>query len=153
MLYALKHFHVLESITLSVWLSTVFEEDHRDDQIISYWLNTRSPSSTAVVSLSNTPPEPGSWAYELENKFAPQKLAERVVGFLGPLLSEKAKTREGGLRIRASFCVGDWGGIFDIDVVVGKGPKGEDVCLKWTGPREELEEGRRVEKLENRTWF
>lgn len=75
------------------------------------------------------------------------------MGFLGPFLSEKAKRREEGVKVRASFCVGDWGGIFDIDVVVGKGEGGEDVCLAWVGPREELEEGRRVEKLENRTWF
>ncbi|KAM0717900.1 hypothetical protein Q7P37_006232 [Cladosporium fusiforme] len=143
----------LESMTISVWLSTVFEEDHRDEQIISYWLNTREPSTTALVSLSGIPPEPGSWAYELENKFAPQKLAERVVSFFGPFLSERAKRRKEGVRVRASFCVGDWGGIFDIDVVVGKGVAGDDVCLGWKGPREELEEGRRVEKLETRLWF
>lgn len=140
-------------MTLSVWLSTVFEEAHRDEQIISYWLNTRDPSSTALVSLAGIPPEPGSWAYELENKYAPHKLAERVLRFLGPFLSERAKKREEGVRIRASFCVGDWGGIFDIDVVIGKGGTGEDVLLRWKGPREELEEERRLEKLETRMWF
>lgn len=151
-LAALKHCHALEHLVMSFWLSTLFEEAFRDDEVISYWLNRRDSSTTSLVSLSDEP-ELGSWAYELKTKFAPKALAWGIARFLGPYLSETAKKRRGGVHVRASFCVGDWGGIFDIDVQVGKGSLGSDICLDFEGPREELEEKRRREKLENRRWF
>jgi hypothetical protein len=152
MLLALKHCHALESLIMSFWLSTLFEDEFRDDEVMSYWLDRRDSSSTSLVSLSDEP-EQGSWAYELKTKFAPRALAWGIVRFLGQYLSETAKRRKGGVRVRASFCVGDWGGIFDIDVRVGKGSLGSDVCLGFEGPREELEDRRRREKLESRRWF
>ena len=152
MLAALKHCHALDSLIMSFWLSTMFEDDRRDDEVISYWLDRRDASSTSLVSLSDEP-ELGSWAYELKSKFAPRALAWGIVRFLGQYLSETAKRRKGGVHVRASFCVGDWGGIFDIDVYVGKGSLGSDICLGFEGPREEMEEKRRREKLDRRRWF
>ncbi|OQO00779.1 hypothetical protein B0A48_13466 [Cryoendolithus antarcticus] len=153
-LHALKHCHKLETLITSFWLSTHFEGSPRDDQVISYWMDTRSPSSTAIVApFWADPPATGTWAYELKTKFAPDALAWRITSFLGPFLSEEAKGRKRGVKVRASFCVGDWGGIFDVDVRIGKGAVGSDVCLGWEGPREELEEGRRKGKSEGRGWF
>lgn len=152
MLAALKYCHALESLVMSFWLSTIFEDALRDDEVISYWLNRRDSSTTSLVSLSDEP-ELGSWAHELKTKFAPKALAWGISRFLGPFLSETAKRREGGVHVRASFCVGDSGGIFDIDVKVGKGSLGSDICLGFEGPREEMEENRRREKLESRRWF
>lgn len=152
MLAALKHCHALNSLIMSFWLSTMFEDDRRDDEVISYWLDRRDASSTSLVSLSDEP-ELGSWAYELKSKFAPRALAWGIVRFLGQYLSETAKRRKGGVHVRASFCIGDWGGIFDIDVYIGKGSLGSDVCLGFEGPREEMEEKRRREKLDRRRWF
>lgn len=152
LLAALKHCHVLDSLIMSFWLSTLFEDAFRDDEVISYWLDRRDSSTTSLVSLSDEP-ELGSWAYELKTKFAPRALAWGIVRFLGQYLSETAKKRKGGVHVRASFCVGDWGGIFDIDVQIGKGSLGSDVCLDFEGPREELEDKRRREKLDRRRWF
>ena len=152
MLSALKHFHSLESIIMSFWLNTLFEGDHRDNEVIAYWLNTRSPDSTAMVVVRDEEPEEG-WEKELRTKYAPDGLAWRITSFIGPFLSEKAKSRKGGIHVRASFCVGEWGGIFDVDLWLGKGAVGSDVCLTFKGPREELEPDRRKQKLESRRWF
>ena len=151
-LASLKHCDNLESLIMSFWLSTMFEDDFRDDEVISYWLDRRDSSSTSLVSLSDEP-ELGSWAYELKSKFAPRALAWGIVRLLGQYLSETAKRRKGGVHVRASFCVGDQDGIHDIDVQIGKGSLGSDVCLGFEGPREELEDKRRREKLERRRWF
>ena len=95
----------------------------------------------------------GGWERELNTRYAPKALAAEVVKQLGPALSETAKGRRGGVHVRASMCLGDWGGIFDIDVKIGKDGVGGDVCLGFEGPRGELEEERRRGKLEGRRWF
>ncbi|GAB7359699.1 hypothetical protein MBLNU230_g6874t1 [Neophaeotheca triangularis] len=156
LLAALKHFHNLETLVLSTWLSTLFEHSYHDPEIIAFWLNTRNPASTALVPATPIADEDlGGWALALKTRFAPEALAARVVAMFGPLLSERAKGREGGVKVRASFCLGDWGGIFDIDVGVGKGEggSGRDVVVGFEGPREELEPMRRRQKLEGRRWF
>jgi hypothetical protein len=104
LLSGLKHFHNLKSIIMSLWLSTVFESTHQDMNVISYWSNVRSPSSTALVRLTDEEPE--GWEKELRTKYAPDALAWRVTSFLGPLLSDQAKSRKGGVHVRASFCIG-----------------------------------------------
>lgn len=151
MLAPLQHFHALESLILSLWLDTCFEEERMDAEIIAYWLNTSSPSSTALVAVSDE--EPGGWAQKLHTTFSPAKLARRVTNFVGPFLSERAKAREGGIHVRASFCIGDWGGLFDLDLWICKARDGSDVCVEFKGPRAELEAGRRKEKLDGRRWF
>ena len=151
MLAPLKHFHKLQSLIMSMWLSTSYEGSPQDAEIISYWLNARSPSSTALVLVSDDDPE--GWEKELRTKYASDAIAWRITNFIGPFLSEQAKSREGGVHIRASFCIGDWGGIFDTDLTIGKGVLGSDVCLDFSGPREELEHERRKTKLESRRWF
>ncbi|KAK5164361.1 uncharacterized protein LTR77_010057 [Saxophila tyrrhenica] len=154
-LASLKHFHNLESLIISTWLSTTFEGARRDDEVIRFWIDSRSPSSTAIARFNPTDDdeEEGSWAKELRTKFAPDALARRARSFIGPFLSENVKTRKGGCHVRISICIGEAGGIFDMDMRVGSGRDGEDVCLGYEGPREELEEGRRRAKLENRRWF
>ncbi|EMC98395.1 hypothetical protein BAUCODRAFT_423226 [Baudoinia panamericana UAMH 10762] len=151
LLGALKHFHNLHSLVTSLWLSTFFDGSDRDAEIIAYWLDARSPASTALVHMSDDELE--GWEKELRTKFAPDALAWRITNFIGPYLSETAKARKGGVQVRASFCIGDWGGIFDVDLHVGKGAMGSDVCLGFKGPMEELESERRRSKLENRRWF
>ena len=152
MLNALRYFHKLESLIMSMWLSTVSEDASRDSELISYWLDARSPSSTALVRTVMDE-EPEGWEKELRTKFAPEALAWYITSFIGPFLSEQAKARKGGVHVRASMCIGDWGGIFDIDLHIGKGSMNSDVCLGYVGPREELERERRRSKLENRRWF
>ncbi|KAK4543472.1 hypothetical protein LTR36_005615 [Oleoguttula mirabilis] len=150
-LSALKYFHNLRSLIMSLHLSTSFEDSARDADIISYWLNTRSAASTALVRITDEEPE--GWEKELRTKYAPDALAWRITSFIGPFLSEQAKSRKGGINVRASFCIGDWGGIFDVDLTIGKGAMGSDVCLGFKCPREELEPERRRSKLESRRWF
>lgn len=152
LLHSLKHFNNLESLILSVWLSTIFEDARRDSDIISYWLDARSPNSTSLVRLVQDE-EPEGWERELKLKFAPDALAWQITSFIGPFLSEKAKSRKRGVHVRASMCVGDWGGIFDIDLRIGKGSLNSDICLGYAGPREEQEPERRRSKLESRRWF
>ncbi|KAK1809591.1 hypothetical protein LTR12_016041 [Friedmanniomyces endolithicus] len=150
LLSALKHFHKLERLVISLWFSTHFEGSPRDLDVISYWLNTRSPASTALVRVTDE--QPKGWEKELKTKYAPDVLAWRITSLLGPLLSEQAKARTGGVNVRASFCLGRYGGIFDVDLNVGRGPLA-DVCLRFKGPREELEPERRRTKLDDRRWF
>lgn len=156
LLFALRHCHKLESLILSLWLSTWFEDAARDDEVISYWLDSRNSSSTALALTSPPADEGGenAWARALRTTYAPAALAERVTAFVGPFLSEKAKRRGAGVHVRASFCLGDWGGIFDVDLRIGKAEEGDgDVCLGFVGPREESETGRRRAKLDERGWF
>lgn len=148
----LRHFHNLKSLVLSLWLQTMWEEDFQDEQIIQYWLNTRSPSSTALVMASNNHELTG-WAKQLAERFRPLCIATRMKDMIGPFLSERAKAQKGGVHVRGSFCVGLYGGIFDFDVSIVKAPNGEDAILDWVGPREELHPDRRREKLQRRRWF
>lgn len=151
MLAALKHFHKLESLIMSMWLNTEFEEAHRDADVINYWLDARSPNSTSLVRITDEEPE--GWEKELRTKYAPVALAWWITSYIGQFLSEEAKARKGGVHVRVSMCIGDYGGIFDIDLMIGKGSLNSDVCLSYKGPREELEPDRRREKLETRRWF
>ena len=151
MLAALKHFNNLESLIMSTWLSTEFEGERRDSEIIRYWLDARTPESTSLMRITDEEPE--GWEKELRTKYAPDALAWEITSFIGPFLSEHAKARSGGVHVRGSVCIGDWGGIFDIDLWIGKGSVNSDVCLVYKGPREELEPERRNNKLESRRWF
>jgi hypothetical protein len=151
MLAPLRHFHNLRHLILSLWLHTLYEDEHRDDEILDYWLNTRNTSTTALVSTSTDPPS--GWAAELATKYAPQAMAARIVALIGPYVSGTAKSQPGGMHVRASFCIGSYGGLFDFDVVIGKDGEGKDVLKDWKGPREELHPERRAEKLRNRRWF
>lgn len=152
MLAALAHCHALESLMLSFWLPTLFENDRRDAEVVSYWLDQRDSTSTALVSFSTDPPPEGSWAYELETKFKPEVLARTVANFLSDYLSSKAKRRPGGLHVRASFSMQE-AAIFDLDLWLGENGDGEVELIRWEGPSDETEQRRRDEKLRNRRWF
>lgn len=149
LLSGLKYFDRIESFTMSMWLSTTFEGSLRDADVIMYWLDSRSPASTSLVRITDEAPM--GWEKELRTKYAPGALAWHITNFIGPLLSEQAKARKGGVSVRVSMCIGEDGGIFDIDLHIGKGSCNSDVCLDYKGPREELE--RRRSKLESRRWF
>ena len=60
LLHHLKHFHNLKKIVLSFWLLTFFDFDWREAEIIDYWLDQRSPTSTALIPapLPALPPTP-----------------------------------------------------------------------------------------------
>jgi hypothetical protein len=152
MLAALKHCHALESLMLSFWLPTLFEDDIRDAEIIAYWLNQRNSTSTALVSLSTELPPQGSWAYALETKFKPEALAVTVANLLGNYLSSKAKQQPSGLHVRASFSMQE-AAIFDLDLWLGETSNGEVELIRWEGPSDESEQRRRNAKLRNRRWF
>lgn len=179
LLYPLRHFDNLRQLVISLWLLTYFEESYRDLEIIQSWMDTRSPSSTALVVV--TPPASPSptptavdpttmpdfanpaarpqefnrWAVALKTRFTPSALAYRVAQDIGPHLSPIAKDRHGGVRVRASFCLGAREGrrtandIFDLDIRIGR----NDQVLEFVGPREEGEKGRFWQKLEGRRWF
>jgi hypothetical protein len=182
LLNGLCSFHNLKQLVISFWLLTWYEDSYRDAEIIQSWLDTRSPASTALTIVTpptspspDTPVDPGHfphfgdgnthiiprsqdfnrWAVTLKTKFAPSALAYRVARDIGPFLSPVAKERKGGVRVRASFCLGEKGerrsasDIFDLDIRVGRG----DQVLEFVGPREEGETGRMWMKLEERRWF
>lgn len=178
LLNSLRQFDNLKQVVMSFWLLTWFEGAYRDSEIIKYWIDSRSPSSTALVVI--TPPrrvshefpvDPGHfpnfsnrlappqdfnrWAVALKTHLSPSALAYRVARDVGPYLSPVAKNRPGGVRVRGSFCLGSRDSqrpasdIFDLDVRVGR----DDQVLEFTGPREEGEKGRWWQKLEGRRWF
>lgn len=178
LLAPLRHFTNLRQLVVSFWLLTWFENAYRDKEIIQSWLDTRSPSSTALVVV--TPPaspsrehpvDPGQmpqfnptvvprqhfnrWAVALKTRFSPSALAYRVAHDIAPYLSPVAKARPGGIRVRASFCLGAKedrraaNDNFDLDIRIGA----DDQVLEFVGPREEGEKGRWWAKLEERRWF
>lgn len=177
LLAPLLQYHNLRQIIVSFWLLTFFEGAYRDVEIIQSWLDTRSPSSTALVVV--TPPRSperehpvdgammpapnpiaprpqfNRWAVALKTRFTPSALAYRVASDIGPFLSPVAKARPGGVRVRASFCLGARepgrvaSDIFDLDIRIGA----DDAVLEFVGPREEGEKGRWWTKMEGRQWF
>lgn len=179
LLNGLKHYDNLKQLVISLWLLTWYEDSYRDTEIIQSWLDTRSPSSTALAIVTppaspsrDHPVDPGQfpnfnntrgaprqnfnrWAVALKTRFSPSALAYRVARDIGPYLSPVAKERPGGVRVRASFCLGakeerrSANDIFDLDIRIGK----DDQVLEFIGPREECEKGRWWAKLESRRWF
>lgn len=178
LLYPLRHFDNLKQLVVSFWLLTTFEAQYRDTEIIQSWMDTRSPASTALVVVTPpaTPPSASAvdpammprarnqtsrqqnfnrWAVTLKTRFTPSALAYRVAEDIGPHLSEVAKARPGGVRVRASFCLGardemrSANDIFDLDIRIGRQGK----VLEFIGPREEVEKGRFWQKMEGRRWF
>jgi hypothetical protein len=178
LLNGLRHFDNLQQLVMSFWLLTWHDGAYRDPEIIKHWKDSRSPDSTALVVVTpqprpspDLPVDPGQfpvfqtqmappqdfnrWAVALKVNFRPSALAYRVAKDISPFLSPVAKSRPGGVRIRASFCLGvrdEWrpaSDIFDLDMRVGK----NDEVLEFVGPREEGEKGRWWQKIENRRWF
>ncbi|KAH6620314.1 hypothetical protein C7974DRAFT_230993 [Boeremia exigua] len=177
LLAPLMQYTNLRHLVVSFWLLTFFEDAYRDLEIVQSWMDTRSPSSTALVVVTPprspdrdaqvegtvmpapvpTAPRPefNRWAVALKTKFTPSALAYRVASDIAPFLSPTAKAREGGVRIRASFCLGAReerrvaNDIFDLDIRVGA----DDQVLEFVGPREEGEKGRWWAKMEGRQWF
>lgn len=179
LLYPLRHFDNLRQLVMSFWLLTSFEDQYRDTEIIQSWMDTRSPTSTALTVVtppatpSNNPPvDPAMmpqfpnrppfrpqnfnrWAVMLKTRFTPSALAYRIAEDIGPHLSRVAKARPGGVRVRASFCLGSRdeiraaNDIFDLDIRIGRSGQ----VLEFIGPREEVEKGRFWQKLEGRRWF
>jgi len=178
LLTPLRNCDNLKQLVISFWLLTWFEGDYRDAEIIKFWTDSRSPSSTALVvvprrsadtldhpvdpglfPLPNAeiypPPQYNRWAVALKTNYSPSALAYRVASDIGPYLSSRAKSRPGGVLVRASFCIGvkeesrSSTDIFDMDVRIGAG----DQVSEFKGPREESEPSRWWQKLENRSWF
>ena len=108
-----------------------------------------------TLGVIQTPVSKQWWAVALKTQFSPSALAYRVASDLGPFLSPAAKARQGGVRVRASFCLGAReerrvaNDIFDLDIRIG----GEDQVLEFVGPREEGETGRWWAKMGGRQWF
>lgn len=151
LLSSLRQFHNLQEFVLSLWLPTSYEGDHNDDEIIDYWLDMRSSSSTALVPTEQD--HLSGWALQLHTLFNPERIARRILTLIGPFLSERAKVKKSGVHVRGSCCVGYDGTMFDFDVDIGKSADGMDRLIAWKGPREELHPERRKEKLDSRRWF
>ncbi|KAF1958963.1 hypothetical protein CC80DRAFT_23773 [Byssothecium circinans] len=176
LLWPLRCFDNLRQLVISFWLVTYFEDAYRDAEIIKSWMDTRDPSSTALVVVTPPatplppppvdpaimpifdappvrPPHFNRWAVALKTKFTPSALAYRVASDISQHLSPVAKAR--GVRVRASFCLGtreemrQANDIFDLDIVIGE----DDNVVEFCGPREEAERSRFLEKLEGRRWF
>lgn len=149
MLAPLRYFHKLENLIISMWLLTYHGGDYNDEAIIAYWVDQRRSSSTALAILEGEE-NPNSFSYRLHKYYDPRALAEQVVKQIGPFLSPQAKSKPGGVRIRTSFCLGTvHSDIFDLDIRIGA----NDEIVKFSGPREEGEPGRRKEKMGDRRWF
>ncbi|KAI4945351.1 hypothetical protein J4E86_009238 [Alternaria arbusti] len=180
LLTGLRSFDNLKQLVISFWLMTWYEDSYRDTEIIQSWIDTRSPSSTALTIVTppaspthDQPVDPGQfpnfgnprvvpraqnfnrWAVELRTKFTPSALAYRVARDIGPFLSDVAKERKGGVGVRASFCLGvkeERRTASDMfDLDIRIG-RGNQV-LEFVGPREEGEKGRWWTKIEQRRWF
>jgi hypothetical protein len=179
LLVGLRQFHNLQQLVMSFWLLTWHESSYRDTEIIKFWTDSRSPASTALVvvtpprrpshdppvepaqfpvfdpQLAAPPQEFNRWAVKLKTLFSPSAMAYRVANDISPYLSPAAKNRPDGVRMRASFCLGDRdqshpaSDIFDLDMRIGM----ENEVIEFTGPREEGEKGRWWQKLESRRWF
>jgi hypothetical protein len=132
---ALKFFHGLEKLTTAFWLSTFFEEQSRDEEVIGFWRDRRDRNSTALVFVPSSIPPLGGideegegenpWSHALRTKFSPEALANHVLKFLGPLLSPVAKAKPGGVLVRASFSLGAGGlvcAIWDLDLRIASLP-------------------------------
>jgi hypothetical protein len=113
------------------------------------------PLSASNAGPTPEPPTFNRWDVALKTRFTPSALAYRVAQDIGPHLSPEAKRRKGGVRVRASFCLGSRderrpaNDIFDLDIRIGEGEK----VLEFVGPREEGEGDRWWGKLEGRRWF
>jgi hypothetical protein len=157
LLAPLVHFHNLRQLVISFWLQTYFDRRYRDTLIIKSWRDARDPSSTALVCIDPGAREYTHWYENLVAQFTPSVLAHRVATDIGPYLSPVAKERPGGVRVRASFCLGVKeryhnqvaNDIFDLDIRIG----GNNQVLDLVGPREEGEKGMWWGKLEARRWF
>lgn len=158
----LRHFDALEEIVMSFWLVTWCDGDSRDTEIIKYWLSERdawqgktrsfndklADSSALSTPMGLTDPS-DPLQQHLQDQFHPYTLAKSVRDFLKPHLSPVVLNRPGGIRIRASFCLGDdVQDIFDFDIRMDAtsfqpGMPKED---SWNG-------GRAPEKMAERRWF
>ncbi|KAK4993008.1 hypothetical protein LTR50_000714 [Elasticomyces elasticus] len=142
LLSPLQHFHKLRTLNLSFWLLTE-SRGPADRQILEHWLGPR-----------DTDTEEDCWDEPLSSEWDPGRLAQRVMNFVGPLVSERAKARKGGLLVRANWRMENRAeDMFELQVLIGKASNGADMLVNYTGPRTEMDADRREEKLANRRWF
>ncbi|KAK5001858.1 hypothetical protein LTR28_012143, partial [Elasticomyces elasticus] len=88
------------------------------------------------------------------NEWDPARLAQRVMDFVGPFVSERTKARKGGLLVRANWRMENmYGDPFDLQVWIGKASNGADMLVDYTGPSSEMDADRREAKLAGRRWF
>jgi len=148
MLDPLRHLHNLRNLILSFWMAcTQFEDSDVDDQLRSYWLDTQSPTSTALAMPASAYDE-NPWAKILTDAYAPAKLAENVATLLAGRLSKRALAREGGISVKALLLLGGHE-IFDLDIQLDA--HGE--MASYRGPRSENDAEVIKEKMERRAWF
>ncbi|KAI9877837.1 MAG: hypothetical protein M1830_002673 [Pleopsidium flavum] len=143
----LRHLHNLQHLTMAFCIPTLFEGSYRQEQIRSYWLDAQSSTSTALAMPADADVE-NAWAKILAERFAPAKLAKKVVNLLAPHLSRTAMARQGGMVIRALFLLGAHD-IYELKVRMGS--RGE--VGSYMGPRAEYNAEKVREKLEKRAWF
>lgn len=147
LLAPLRHLHKLQHLTMAFWIPTFFEDSQREDQIISYWLDAQSSTSTALAMPNNAELE-NTWAKVLVEYHAPAKLAEKVANVVVPHLSKPALGRPGGMLVKALFLLGSHD-LFDLDIELGA----HGQVLTYIGPKAENHPEKIREKLENRAWF
>ncbi|KAF2435631.1 hypothetical protein EJ08DRAFT_625056 [Tothia fuscella] len=173
MIHHLVHLPRLKNLTISCWLTTYFEHDARDSEIIRFWRDQRESSSTALVVVRHEIVEPvqptgtlpavayqmdypppleipiiNPWHEALHRVYSPLSLATRAHRLIAPHLAPEARAR--GVDVRISFCLGvETTDIFDFNMVIDN----DDEPKSLNGPREEGEHDRWWGKLEARQWF
>jgi hypothetical protein len=172
-LHHLRYFHKLETLILSFYLII---KDHSDTEIIQNWVTERenrenadraalTPGETyddvsmAVdeanrsmddqSTVSDGSEEEATHRERIKAEYGGAVLAMRVFDIMREYLSPTALRRQGGVNIRASFCLGDiTGDIFDLDVWMN-----DKQVIRWIGPREEATPERAKTKLDSREYF
>ncbi|QIW98341.1 hypothetical protein AMS68_003859 [Peltaster fructicola] len=148
MLAGLKYMDNLEVLTMSLWISTLYEGDYRDSEVVEYWRSSKDPASTALMIVDQDPAERSSWQRRLD-ELEPSNLARCVSALFAPHLSEKAKRK--GVHVRASLYINST--LHDMDVYIDMDGQGRDQPCNFIGPRDELDPDRRREKMDTRRWF
>ncbi|KAI9841267.1 MAG: hypothetical protein M1837_000803 [Sclerophora amabilis] len=137
----------LRTLTMALSLDKMFEQRSQDEEILEFWNNSQSASSTALTLAADTT-ETSPWGKILQEKFRPTSLVDMLYSNLKPHL---CPSRTDELRIKGLFLmeVPNASEIFDFGVTVQ--PDGS-IEKSW-GPRDENDEEKVEGKLASREWF
>ena len=143
----LVHFQRLQSLYIAIDLNCDYEGRYYGSEIEQFWKDSSSPQSTALVVSNAT--EVYGWTEYLAERFAPAKMAKRVLDIIGVHLSPLRKQET---EIRALLWKGDSGRdgqIHELGVIVSAGLE----IVRFWGPRGEYDQEKIDEKQLNRAWY
>jgi hypothetical protein len=143
----LAQFQHLQSLYIALDLNCDWEDRYCGSEIEQFWKNSSSPDSRALAMSSIT--EIHGWTKYLEERFAPPRMAKRVMEIIGVHLSP---LRRQDTEIRALLWKGDSGRdgqIHELGVIVSP----ESEIVRFWGPRGEYDKEKVDEKQLNRAWY